>query len=128
MDQIVRRRRTILRPLDQKDAVEATRSEKFVVEGRQSHPRPVWPPSPETTAPRATAGVTCFPRGHRLLPARLGSVAVAIGASPPLVHFGSPVTACPSVSGASSLLVPGGALLSVVRLGAAPSPPLKPNP
>jgi hypothetical protein len=39
-------------------AANATRSEKLVIEGRRSHPRLAWPPSLETTTPRATARAT----------------------------------------------------------------------
>jgi hypothetical protein len=48
-----------------KNTAEAARPDELVVEGRQSHPRLACPPSPETTAPRATAGATRVPRGHR---------------------------------------------------------------
>lgn len=46
------------------DAAEATRSEELVIKGHRTYPRLVWPPSPETTAPRATAGATRVSRGH----------------------------------------------------------------
>jgi hypothetical protein len=47
-----------------KNIAEATRSEELVIEGRQSHPRLAWQPSPETTAPRTIAGVTHASSGH----------------------------------------------------------------
>jgi hypothetical protein len=37
----------------------------LVIEGRRSHPRLVWPPSLETTAPHATTGATHVSRGRR---------------------------------------------------------------
>jgi hypothetical protein len=44
----------------------------------------------------------------------------ACGAPSPLVRFGSTVVACPPALGALSSLDPGGAPLSVARLGATP--------
>jgi hypothetical protein len=83
-----------------KDAAEATGSEELVVEERQSHPCLVWSPSLETTMPRATAGATHTPRGHRRrrclsrlaqppLPLGLGCRrrSSALGASSPLARL-----------------------------------------
>jgi hypothetical protein len=130
MDRIVRRRWTILRPLDQRTPpshriggvgrrrtlepptprMAAIARDDYASHDRRSDPRPSWtpPPMPPLIAPRTTAVATGVRVRRR-----------------PFLRFGSAVTACLPASRASPSLISGGAPPSVVRLGAAP--PLAPR-
>jgi hypothetical protein len=130
MDQIIRRRRTISRPLDQRTppkprdwgswSLKDTRA-THTSRGRhrQRRPRLARPPErPTSHIAIATATdayhASCNRCCHR-----------AWGAPPPLVCFRSAIAACPPFSGVSSSLYPSGAPSLVARLGVAP--PLAPG-
>jgi hypothetical protein len=132
MDQIVRRRRTIPRPLDQRTAPKPPDQRSWSLKdarathatcGRHRQRRPHLARPPERPASLvATAAVAdAYSASHNRRCHR------AWGAPPPLVRFGSTVTACLLASGASPSLVPGGAPPSVARLGAAPPPLARPR-
>jgi hypothetical protein len=124
MDRIVRRRRTIQRPLDQRTpskspdwrswsskdtrATHASRGHH-----RQRRPRLARPPE-RLASLMATAAADAYRASHNRRCHR------AYGAPPPHARFGSAVTACSPASGVSLSLVTGRAPPSIARLGAAP--------